>query len=294
METGTAAPRPGQILSVIGPWDGQVVFTAVHAGHDLREQVRALMVLDEAARRREEDLHSDRLAAGLRSGMVMHRSRFEADLNRPRATCVYADPADSWGLRVWADGTPPAEVACGSRRVHDAWYAELGRRLARLAARGPFVVYDLHTYNHRRAGPDADPEPPEATPDVNVGTGSLDRQPWIPVVDAFVQVMGAALIPAIGRRLDVRENVRFWGQNQARWVHRRFPDSGCVLALEFKKTFMDEWTGEPDHERLEYLAEALEKTFGPVQEALDMIPQRHIPRPRDPEQSPQQEDGGSQ
>lgn len=276
METGTAAPRPGQILSVIGPWDGQVVFTAVHAGHDLREQVRALMVLDEAARRREEDLHSDRLAAGLRSGMVMHRSRFEADLNRPRATCVYADPADSWGLRVWADGTPPAEVACGSRRVHDAWYAELGRRLARLAARGPFVVYDLHTYNHRRAGPDTDPEPPEATPDVNVGTGSLDRQPWIPVVDAFVQVMGAALIPAIGRRLDVRENVRFWGQNQARWVHRRFPDSGCVLALEFKKTFMDEWTAAVDEAHLGQLAAALASTVPAVTEALGHV---QVPTP---------------
>ena len=93
---------------------------------------------------------------------------------------------------------------------------------------------------------------------------------------------------------DVRDNVKFLGQNLAWFIHDRYPGVGCVLAIEFKKTFMDEWTGEPDHERLEYLAEALEKTFGPVQEALDMIPQRHIPRPRDPEQSSQQEDGGSQ
>ena len=44
---------------------------------------------------------------------------------------------------------------------------------------------------------------------VNVGTGTLDRQPWIPVVDAFMEAMSAPVIPATGRRLDVRENVRF-------------------------------------------------------------------------------------
>jgi N-formylglutamate deformylase len=44
--------------------------------------------------------------------------------------------------------------------------------------------------------------------------------------------------------LDARENVAFEGRNLAWWVHDRYPRVGCVLALEFKKTFMDEWTGE--------------------------------------------------
>ncbi len=30
----------GPILTVIGSWDSQVAFTAVHAGHDLRDEVR--------------------------------------------------------------------------------------------------------------------------------------------------------------------------------------------------------------------------------------------------------------
>ena len=50
-----------------------------------------------------------------------------------------------------------------------------------------------------------------------------------------------------GRRLDVRENVAFQGKGElTRFVHERYPGQGCAIALEFKKFYMDEWTGEPD------------------------------------------------
>jgi hypothetical protein len=68
--------------------------------------------------------------------------------------------------------------------------------------------------------------------------------------------------------LDVRENVRFRGGHFAEWVHERFPDSGCALAIEFKKTFMDEWTGEPDSERIGWLARALAATVPRVTSEL--------------------------
>ena len=53
-----------------------------------------------------------------------------------------------------------------------------------------------------------------------------------------------------GRPLDVRENVRFKGRQLAAFVHERFPTTGCALAIEVKKTFMDEWTGVVDEEHL--------------------------------------------
>jgi hypothetical protein len=54
-----------------------------------------------------------------------------------------------------------------------------------------------------------------------------------------------------GRKLDVRENVAFQGRGyQARFVHERYPRRGCTIALEFKKFFMDEWTGTPDEREL--------------------------------------------
>ena len=31
-----------------------------------------------------------------------------------------------------------------------------------------------------------------------------------------------------------------------RFVHERHPEHGCAIALEFKKFFMDEWSGAPD------------------------------------------------
>jgi hypothetical protein len=44
----------------------------------------------------------------------------------------------------------------------------------------------------------------------------------------------------------VRENVRFKGGYLPRWVHANYPRVGCALALEFKKFYMDEWTGRAD------------------------------------------------
>ena len=36
----------------------------------------------------------------------------------------------------------------------------------------------------------------------------------------------------------------------ARFVHQRHPHTGCAIAIEFKKFYMDEWTGEPDPREL--------------------------------------------
>ena len=49
----------------------------------------------------------------------------------------------------------------------------------------------------------------------------------------------------------MRENVAFQGRGeQTRFVHERYPGSGCAVALEIKKFYMDEWTGAPDPSEL--------------------------------------------
>ena len=58
-----------------------VIATAIHAGHDLRPEVAAEMTLAEAIRTREEDPVTDRIAAFVPAHVVVHRSRFEVDLN---------------------------------------------------------------------------------------------------------------------------------------------------------------------------------------------------------------------
>jgi hypothetical protein len=126
------------------------------------------------------------------------------------------------------------------------------------------VLLDVHSYNHRRDGADQPPAPQEENPEVNVGTGSLDRELFGPLVDRFVSELRDA-------RLDVRENVAFEGRNLAWWVHDRYPRVGCVLALEFKKTFMDEWTGVVDEERLRYRQESLADTLPGLRDELERL-----------------------
>ena len=249
-----------------GDWDARVVATAIHAGHDLRPEVADLMVLEEADRLREEDPFTDELGAGVPDQVVVHRSRFEVDLNRGPEDAVYATPEQSWGMQVWRDETLPADVVERSLAEREQFYAALAERLDPIAARGPFVVLDVHSYNHRRHGADADPEPAEDNPVVNVGTGSMDRDRWGDLVDLFNETMAQATI--LGEPLDVRENVKFKGAELCRWVHERYPETGCALAIEFKKVYMDEWTGEPDREVIADLAGALGRTAAKLDEAL--------------------------
>ena len=262
-------PTSANAFTFDGDWSGQLVATAVHTGHDLREETAGLMVLDEDTRLREEDPFTDLIGAECPAHVVVHRSRFEVDLNRARDAAVYRSPEDCWGLEVWRGSRLPDDVSERSLALHDAFYAELGERLDRVAARGPFVLYDVHSYNHRRDGADADEAPGEDNPEVNVGTGSLDRDRWGDVVDTFVTTLAGT--DTAGGEIDVRENVRFKGAHLAAWVHERYPDHGVALALEFKKTYMDEWTGEPDRARIATLSRALGETVGPVLSALDSL-----------------------
>lgn len=245
----------------VGDWSGQLVATSIHAGHDLRPEIADLMVLDEDERLREEDPFTDSITSRLPARVLVHRSRFETDLNRVRDIAVYAKPADCWGLDVWSTGELADDVRARSLEVYDSFYAELGERLDELAARGPFVVYDVHSYNHRRPGLDQPAEPSEENPEINLGTGSVDRERFGPVVDAFRNSMTA-------KGFDVLENVKFKGQALAWWVHERYPATGLVLALEFKKAFMDEWTGVPDPARLDELSHALATSMDPVLAAM--------------------------
>ena len=73
----------------------------------------------------------------------------------------------------------------------------------------------------------------------------------------------------LGRQLDVRENIKFRGGQFSHWTHQTFPQSGCALAIEFKKFFMDEWTGKPDKTQLETIHRALQATVPGVLEMLE-------------------------
>jgi hypothetical protein len=246
------------------------VATAIHDGHEVRDDALRAMALDETGRLREEDPWTGGWTAVAPTRVVGLRSRFEVDLNRPRETAVYRTPEDAWGLEVWKGDLAP-EIAERSLAEYDAFYEALHELYAELATRhGRFVVFDLHTYNHRRDGPDAPEADPRDNPQVNVGTGTMsDRKVWAPVIGRFVADLSSFDFP--GGALDVRENVRFRGGNQGRWAHETFPRSACVLSIEVKKFFMDEWTGEVDTRLLEAVGRAIGSTVPGVLDELTKL-----------------------
>jgi N-formylglutamate amidohydrolase len=230
-----------------------LVMTAIHAGHDLRPELAGRIALDPLARRREEDPFTDRVTAAGGRPVVVHRSRFEVDLNRPRYSCVYRNPDEAWGLQVWREPLTEEQIE-RSRRLHDAFYALFAGFLDDLAEQGPFVVLDIHSYNHRRDGAEHPAAPEAGNPEVNLGTGWLDRPRWGHLVDRFTADLSEQVVA--GHRLDVRENVRFQGGYLTRWVQERYGDRGCAIAVELKKVFMDEWTGARDDVHLDELTAA--------------------------------------
>jgi N-formylglutamate amidohydrolase len=225
-----------------------------------------LMALPEADRLREEDPHSADWTEAFDTRLVPECSRFEVDLNRPRPGAVYRAPGDAWGLDMWAQPLSD-EIVAESLARYDRFYAELRRILDDKKRRhGRFVVLDLHTYNHRRDGPDGPAGDPAGNPEVNVGTRSLDRRRWGGLIDRFMA--DVAGFEFLGRTLDVRENVRFQGGHLSRWVHENYPESGCCLAIELKKFFMDEWTGEVYDAEHKAIARALAGTSAGLGESL--------------------------
>ncbi|WP_108462523.1 N-formylglutamate amidohydrolase [Devosia naphthalenivorans] len=226
-----------------------LIGTAIHNGHALRDEIASTIALDDAQRLREEDPFTEYTIRDVPNRIVFHRSRFEVDLNRDAPGAVYLLPEQCWGLDVWAMPLGD-ELVRRSLAIHAAYYAMLRQILEGIAAEfGQFVLLDIHSYNHRRAGPEGAPMPEAEAPQINIGTISMDRARWAHVVDPFIESLRSYTFA--GRPIDVRENVAFQGRGeQTRFVHTNFPESGCAIAIEFKKFFMDEWTGEPDPEAL--------------------------------------------
>ncbi len=248
---------------------GPLVATAIHNGHQLRKEVAENIWLSDDERLREEDPYTEAWTTIADTRIIGLRSRFEVDLNRPREKAVYLRPEDAWGLKVWKSELPRA-IFMRSLEEYDAFYTETHRILTDLEQQfNRLVVFDLHSYNYRREGADERPADPQSNPEVNIGTGTMDRVRWAPLIDRFIADLRAYSYRS--RRLDVRENIKFKGGQFSGWIHKSFPESICSLAIEFKKFFMDEWTGKPDLTQLEEIRLALQSTVPGVLEELKKL-----------------------
>jgi N-formylglutamate deformylase len=249
--------------------EGPIVAVAVHGGHEVRDEIRDSFAICDADRLREEDPFTGGWTAIAPTKVIAHRSRFEVDLNRSAEKAVYETPADAWGLTVWKEPLSD-EILDRSRAIRTEFYAVVERLLeSKLAQHDKLVIYEIHSYNHHRLGPVAAFDDPQKNPQVNLGTGFVNRERWSPVLDRFMHDIAAYDFP--NGKLDVRENVKFRGGYFAQWIGERFPDTICNLCIEFKKFFMDEWTGKADPAMLAAIQSALESTVPGVIEELAQL-----------------------
>lgn len=240
--------------------DSPILATAIHQGHGLSQQAQHNSALTNASRLREEDPFTGTWAEIAPSRIVVNRSRFDLDLNRDRLRAVYRQPEHAWGLDLWHEPPTRAQVLA-NMHLYNAFYSTLESLLGLMEQRwGYFVVLDIHSYNHRRGGMQAPVDDPLHNPEINIGTGTLsNRAMWEPLLAEFMQDLRQ--FDFNGRMLDVRENQKFQGGEMARWIHSRFPFAACVISIEVKKFFMDEWTGLKDEALFQQIGQALSATL---------------------------------
>ena len=225
------------------------------------------MAISERERLREEDPFTECACRDVPNRIIVHRSRFEFDLNRSRDTAIYLSQEQAWGMDIWNE-QPDPEVIRDTLSIYDAYYSMLRHTLRQLEKHhGCFVVLDIHSYNYRRDGPDAAPSDPKSSPEINIGTYSMDRDRWAHLVDPFMEKLRRFKFR--GHLMDVRENIAFEGRGeQTRFIHEAFPRTGCAIAIEFKKFFMDEWTGLADRPALSTIRAMVRSALPVLEESL--------------------------
>ena len=239
--------------------ENPIIATAIHDGHLFSENLKQISALSESERLREEDPFTGRWTNISENRIIANFSRFEVDLNRPREKCIYLEPEDAWGLNLW-HSKPSPEVIVEIMSKYDDFYEKVRREITYLLKNiSGIVVLDLHSYNHRREGPDKPPADSDMNPEINVGTGNMNRGYWAPLVDGFMKDMQS--YNYFGMSLDVRENIKFRGGHFSNWLHENFSSQVCCMSIEFKKFFMDEWTGDPDEKHITEIYALLQSTL---------------------------------
>ncbi|MCB5266259.1 MAG: N-formylglutamate amidohydrolase [Candidatus Cloacimonetes bacterium] len=225
---------------------------AIHNGHRLPEGLLPYTEISAEDRFREEDPHTGSIAQHYANHIVLETSRFAVDLNRRPDKAVYQNPEDAWGLTV-RNGVVPHSLLAGLRYSYQSWYATLQYQIDRMLCQHPVVVVlDLHSYNHRRGGPDAEPDPQEKNPDIILGRSNMSEDYYPLIEDLRLRLDGQDLA---GRSLDVRCDVKFPGGQLPRFLNERYDGKVICVAVEFKKIFMDEHSGVLNPALLRFLSQ---------------------------------------
>jgi hypothetical protein len=265
---------------VTRPWcfhvhPGPVITTAIHAGHSISREMLPWLEIGERDRLREEDPMTDYFLGVGDSMLRANQSRFECDFNRPREKAVSTDPEDQWGLKIWNSALPDEQIE-KSMRLHDEFYAMIRNHCDAMIARfGRILLLDIHSYNHRRDGASAAAAPLAENPDIDLGATTMNHDVYGDLLARFAEELRS--VPVCGQPPRVGVNIRWKdGGNFPEWLHSIYGDDACVITLEYKKSFMDEWTGQANILALQHLREGLARAVEHARQCLDEMAEKVV------------------
>jgi len=224
---------------------------AIHSGHKLRKEIESKCNLSEFERWQEEDPYTDIFIKSLPIKIIGLDSRYEYDLNRDKENCIYED---AWGKKVWSTELTKKEKAL-SLDKYDEFYLVVGELIKTLEFMYEKVyVYDIHSYNYKRdsyAGRDL--------PLFNLGTTNLSKDKFSEDIEVFLNLLSKIKIKK--HKNYTAENDIFKGNgNFSKFIMKKFSKT-AVYALEIKKVFCDENTGESYKDIIDNIEEELNKVI---------------------------------
>jgi uncharacterized protein (TIGR02421 family) len=224
------------------------IFTAIHAGHQMRQASAKHCALDESERLCEEAPYTCQLIDSMPITLIAGDSRYEYDLNSPLATCI---DKKNQGKKVWLSALP-AGARKHSIERHQRFYRILDALVAKVEQRyGACVVFDVQAFNYLAYERDM--------PTFHVGTEQLDQERWSKSINHFQQCL--TRVDLGGTPVSASCNEDFGGRGYLiAHINSRFQNT-LVLPLEVKKVFMDELKGELYPLVLQHLKQELKRCF---------------------------------
>ena len=255
-------------------YKSNMLFLAIHNGHNISEHVNDKIGISKVDRMREEDPFTELFINNKENHIIQHTSRFEFDLNRKPEKAVYFKPEDCWGLPVYPQKKlTEAELEMAHKHYH-TFYQNLINIIDKcLELNDRLLIWDIHSYNHRRKGIDAEFDAPEDNPEIIIGTNNYKymSRSWEPMVNKIEKLFKSYPIKGDFKNrsikqdyLDVRQNVKFPGGYLSQYINYNYPDTACCIAVEFKKIWMNEWTQEIDIECFDILKKIFDNVCGEI------------------------------
>ncbi|MDW7690514.1 flavohemoglobin expression-modulating QEGLA motif protein [Flammeovirgaceae bacterium SG7u.111] len=207
------------------------ICAAVHNGAKLRPDLLENCLLTQQERWYEEDPHTSDFIKDLPIVMEGLDSRYEYDLNREPAQAIY-DTA--WGKTVWKNAITPQQREV-SLQKHEGFYKVLETLVQKIETKfGACLVFDIHSYNHKRWNRD--------TPLFNLGTVNVDNVRFGKVISKWVSSLGKMEFPDTENETAI--NDVFFGKGYLLSNLTNKFENTLVLATEVKKVYCDEDSGE--------------------------------------------------